>query len=151
LEYDALDKQILELLSQNSRTSVREISRVLDSSPATVSRRIRKLEEIGIIKGYVSIIEDEELGYDCRALLLIKVREGSDPEQIVERMKDNERICNLYTTIGDYKIITTATCHEENALSEFIDELNEIDGITEIESVLIQSREKILKKVIKHD
>lgn len=151
MEYDNLDKQILELLSQNSRTSVREISRVLDSSPATISRRIRRLEEIGVIKGYVSIIEDEELGYDCRALLLIKISSESDSEQIIEKMKDNERICNLYSTIGDYKIITTATCSEQEALSEFIDELTKIDGITEIESVLIQSREKILKKVIEHD
>ncbi len=149
MEYDNLDKKILELLSRNSRTSVREISRILDSSPATVSRRIRRLEEMGVIKGYVSIIEDEELGYDCRALLLIKVSNDYNPEQIVDKMKDNERICNLYTTIGDYKIITTATCNEQNALSEFIDELNKIDGITKIESVLIQSREKILKKIIK--
>ena len=151
MEYDTLDQQILALLSQNSRTSVREISRILDSSPATVSRRIRKLEEMGVIKGYVSIIEDEDLGYDCRALLLIKVSEDSDPDQIVEKMKDNEKICNLYTTIGDYKIITTATCHEPKMLSDFIDELNKIDGITDIESVIIESREKILKKIIKHD
>ena len=151
MEYDTLDKQILEILSQNSRTSVREISRVLDSSPATVSRRIRKLEEMRVIKGYVSIIEDEDLGYDCRALLLIKISESSDPDLIVEAMKDNERICNLYTTIGDYKIITTATCHEPKALSEFIDELNKIDGITDIESVLIESREKILRKIIEHE
>ena len=71
MEYDELDKKILEILSGNSRLSVREISKLVDSSPPTVSRRIRRLEELGTIKGYVSIIEDEELGYDCRALLLI--------------------------------------------------------------------------------
>ena len=124
---------------------------MLDSSPATVSRRIRKLEEEGVIKGYVSIIEDEDLGYDCRALLLIKICEGSDQDQIIEKMKDNMKICNLYTTIGDYRIITTATCHEANELSEFICELNMIEGVSDIESVLIESREKILKKVIEHD
>ena len=148
MEYDDLDKRILELLSQNSRVSVREISRILESSPATVSRRIRRLEEIGVIKGYVSIIEDEELGYDCRSLLLIKISNDSDPLQIIDKMKDNKKICNLYSTIGDYKIISTAKCHEQKDLSEFINELKKVNGITDIESVLIQSREKILNKII---
>ncbi len=148
MEYDDIDKSILELLSQNSRLSVREISKRIGSSPPTVSRRIRRLEERGIIKGYVSIIEDEELGYDCRALLLIKVSGGSDPERIIEEMKDNERICNLYSTVGNYDIISTATCPQLNGLSEFIDGLRKIDGIAWIDSVLITSREKVLKKVL---
>ena len=148
MEYDDLDKRILELLSRNSRLSVREISKIIDSSPPTVSRRIRRLEESGIIKGYVSIIEDEELGYDCRALLLIKVSGGSDPEKIIEEMKDNERICNLYKTVGNYDIISTATCPRMEGLSEFIDGLRKIDGIAWIDSVLITSREKVLKKVL---
>ena len=148
MEYDDLDKKILELLSKNSRLSVREISKIIDSSPPTVSRRIRRLEERGIIKGYVSIIEDEELGYDCRALLLIKVGGNSDPEKIIDEMKDNERICNLYTTVGNYDIISTATCPQLDGLSEFIDGLRKIDGIAWIDSVLITSREKVLKKVL---
>ena len=148
MRYDEIDKKILELLSLNSRLSVREISKIVDSSPPTVSRRIRRLEEKGIIKGYVSIIEDEELGYDCRALLLIKVSGGSDPERIIEEMKDNERICNLYSTVGNYDIISTATCPQLDGLSEFIDGLRKIDGIAWIDSVLITSREKVLKKVL---
>lgn len=148
MEYDEVDKKILELLSGNSRLSVRKISKMIDSSPPTVSRRIRRLEERGIIKGYVSIIEDEELGYDCRALLLIKVSGGSDTDQIIGSMKENERICNLYATVGNYDIISTATCPKLEGLSEFIDQLRKIDGIACIDSVLITSREKVLKKIL---
>ncbi len=148
MRYDDIDRKILELLSRNSRISVREISKIVDSSPPTVSRRIRRLEERGIIKGYVSIIEDEELGYDCRALLLIKVSGGADPERIIDEMKNNERICNLYTTVGNYDIISTATCPQLDGLSEFIDGLRKIEGVAWIDSVLITSREKVLKKVL---
>jgi DNA-binding Lrp family transcriptional regulator len=149
LEHDELDKKILELLSGNSRLSVREISKLVDSSPPSVSRRIRRLEERGIIKGYVSIIEDEELGYDCRALLLIKVSGNSDPVKILDEMKNNDKICNLYSTVGNYDIISTATCSTVESLSKFIDSLRKIEGITWIDSVLISSREKILKKILK--
>ena len=103
---------------------------------------------MGVIKGYVSIIEDEDLGYDCRSLLLIKLKDKVDPEKIIDKIKYNEKICNLYSTTGDYKIISTATCGEEDALSIFIDELKMIDGIVDIESVLIQSREKIMRKIL---
>jgi Lrp/AsnC family leucine-responsive transcriptional regulator len=148
LEYDEVDKKILALLSGNSRLSVRKISKMIDSSPPTVSRRIRRLEERGIIKGYVSIIEDEELGYDCRALMLIKVSGNSDPEKIIDEMKSNDRICNLYTTVGNYDIISTATCPKLNDLSEFIDGIRKINGIAWIDSVLITSRVKVLKKIL---
>ena len=148
MEYDELDKKILEILSGNSRLSVREISKLVDSSPPTVSRRIRRLEELGTIKGYVSIIEDEELGYDCRALLLVKVTGNSDPAKILEKMKNNEKICNLYSTVGNYDIILTATCSTVESLSSFIDSLRKIEGIAWIDSVLISSREKILKKIL---
>ena len=148
MEYDEVDKKILALLSGNSRLSVRKISRMIDSSPPTVSRRIRRLEERGVIKGYVSIFEDEELGYDCRALLLIKVSGNSDPEKIIDEMKGNDRICNLYTTVGNYDIISTATCPKLGDLSEFIDGIRKIDGIAWVDSVLITSREKVLKKIL---
>ena len=148
MEYDELDKKILELLSKNSRLSVRDISKMINSSPPTVSRRIRKLEKRGIIRGYVSIIEDEDLGYDCRTLLLIKINGNSNPKKIIEEMKDNERICNLYITVGNYEIISTATCPNLDDLSEFIDNLRKIEGIAWIDSVLITSREKVLKKIL---
>jgi Lrp/AsnC family leucine-responsive transcriptional regulator len=148
VKYDEVDKQIIDLLARNSRLSVREISKIINVSPPTVSRRIRKLEEKGIIKGYVSIIEDEELGYDCRALLLIKVTGNSDPKKIISEMKDNDRICNLYETVGNYDIISTATCPEVDGLSDFISSLRSIDGIAWIDSVLITSRQKVLKKIL---
>jgi len=128
---------------------VREISKIINISPPTVSRRIRKLEEKGVIKGYVSIIEDEELGYDCRALLLIKIAGNSDQDKIIEKMRENERICTLYSTVGNYDIISTATCSELNELSDFISNLRSIDGVAWIDSVLITSREKVLKKILK--
>ena len=148
MKFDEVDRQIIDLLSKNSRLSVRELSKIINVSHPTVSRRIRKLEEKGVIKGYVSIIEDEELGYDCRALLLIKVTGNSDPEKIIAEMRDNERICNLYTTVGNYDIISTATCSELDGLSDFIKNLRSINGIAWIDSVLITSRQKVLKKIL---
>ena len=148
MKYDEVDRRIVDLLAKNSRLSVRKISKVIEVSPPTVSRRIRKLEERGVIKGYVSIIEDEEFGYDCRALLLIKVAGNSDPDKIIAEMRDNERICNLYSTVGNYDIISTATCSELDGLSDFIEKLRSIDGIAWIDSVLITQRQKILKKIL---
>ena len=148
MAYDDVDKKILELLSGNSRLSVRQISKIIKVSPPTISRRIRRLEEKGVIKGYVSIIEDEELGYDCRALLLVKMSGNSDPDMIIEKMRNNDRICNLYQTVGNYDIISTATCTKLEGLSDFIEELRTIEGIAWIDSVLITSREKVLKKIL---
>ena len=80
--------------------------------------------------------------------MLIKVSGGSDPEKIIEEMKNNERICNLYNAVGNYDIISTATCPKMEDLSEFKNKIRKIDSIAWIDSVLITSREKVLKKIL---
>lgn len=151
IKLDEVDKQIVILLAENSRLSVRDISKRINMSAPTVSRRIHKLEDCGVIKGYVSIIEDEELGYTCRAVLLIKVSGNVNPSKVIEQMKNNDRVCNLFHTVGNYDIVLTATVSEVNNLSDFIDELRTINGIAMIESVFITSREKVLRKILTDD
>jgi DNA-binding Lrp family transcriptional regulator len=151
IKLDEVDKQIIDLLAENSRLGVREIAKRINVSAPTISRRIRRLEDNGIIKGYVSIIENEELGYTCRAVLLIKVSGNANLNNVINQMKKNERVCNLFHTVGNYDIVMTATVSEVNNLSDFISELRTIEGIAMIESVFITSREKVLKKIITSD
>lgn len=90
LKLNNIDRKILELLAENGRLGVRELASKLKVSPSTISRKIRKLERKGLIKGYVAIIEDESIGYGCRAVLLVKVSGDIDPNYVINQMVDYE-------------------------------------------------------------
>lgn len=68
MKLDAWDKNILTLLQRDNRLSQREIAEQVNLSPSAVNRRIAALEEAGIIKGNVSLI-DAGKKWDARSRL----------------------------------------------------------------------------------
>jgi Lrp/AsnC family transcriptional regulator, leucine-responsive regulatory protein len=55
---DDIDRQLLDLLRHDARIPVSELARAVNLSPAPVSRRIDRLERDGVIKGYVTVVDD---------------------------------------------------------------------------------------------
>ncbi len=148
---DKVDKQILRILKLDGRASIREIARQLGVSPATVSRKIKKLEENNIIKAYVSIVEDDELGKGTRAVLLVKTTGGYDSDQVVKRFTDMDDICNVFLTMGNYDLILTACTRDENELYRMVNQIRATDGVLWVESASIVKRKKVLSKVIEEN
>ncbi len=145
---DEVDKKILKFLVENSRATVRDIARRLDVSPSTVSRKIKRMEEENIIKGYVSIIEDEELGKGTRAVLLLKTTGDYDYHRIVDKLTGMDDICNVFLTMGNYDIILTACATNEVALYKRINEIRSTEGVLWVDFASIVSRRKVLSKVL---
>ena len=68
---DEIDRQILNILQQNARTSNAEIARQIDMAPSAVLERIRRLEARGILHGYEARINPEALGLHLLAFVFV--------------------------------------------------------------------------------
>ena len=64
-ELDAIDRRILAILQENGRLSNQEIAERVNLSPFPCLRRIRRLEEIGVITGYVALLDPQKLASTC--------------------------------------------------------------------------------------
>ena len=117
---DDVDKQILQILKLDGRASIRDIAEKLGISPATVSRKIKRLEEDNIIKAYVSIIEDEQIGKGSRAVLLVRTSGEKSQSDVIGKISDMEDICNVFLTMGNYDLILTACTISESELYNII-------------------------------
>lgn len=69
---DEIDRQILNILQQNARTSNAEIARQVGMAPSAVLERIRKLETRGVIRGYEARIAPEALGLNLLAFVFVR-------------------------------------------------------------------------------
>ena len=58
IHLDEIDRSLLDLLRRSARTPISELARAVNLSPAPVSRRIERLERHGVIRGYVTVIDD---------------------------------------------------------------------------------------------
>ena len=73
VELDRFDRQIVELLQADGRISNQALAEAVNLSPSPCLRRVRALEEAGVITGYHARVNDRALGYGLSALLLISM------------------------------------------------------------------------------
>jgi DNA-binding Lrp family transcriptional regulator len=73
---DAIDRRILAILQENGRLSNQEIAERINLSPSPCLRRIRRLEESGVIRGYVALLDAQRLGLDLLAYVSVRLEKG---------------------------------------------------------------------------
>ena len=72
-ELDAIDRRILAILQENGRLSNQEIAERVNLSPSPCLRRIRRLEESGVIRSYVALLDAQKLGLDLLAYVNVRL------------------------------------------------------------------------------
>jgi Lrp/AsnC family transcriptional regulator, leucine-responsive regulatory protein len=78
-ELDAIDRRILAILQQDGRLSNQEIAERVNLSPSPCLRRIRRLEESGVIRGYVALLDAQQLGLDLLAFVNVRLEKRGTP------------------------------------------------------------------------
>lgn len=75
---DALDRAIIRALSKNGRLTQLQLAEHVPLSPTAIARRMRALEESGIITGYTARISNSALGYQLTAIVRVALRNQSE-------------------------------------------------------------------------
>ncbi len=120
LPVDDLDLSILCALRENARISNLELAKKLKVSEATIRRRIRMLEEKGIIKGYSALINCYAIENSIKAFMYLKVDKRYIDKIANELMKEN-RLITLYRILGDYDLLCECLFLSIHELQEFED------------------------------
>ncbi len=125
---DDLDLSILCALRQNARISNLELAKELGVSEATVRRRVKILEDKGIIKGYSALINCHAVENSIKAFVYIKVDKRYIDDIANELMKEN-RLITLYRILGEYDLLCECLFLSMKELQEFTDKKLKMDGV----------------------
>ncbi|MCX8191356.1 MAG: Lrp/AsnC family transcriptional regulator [Nitrososphaerales archaeon] len=117
-ECDEIDIKILKEYLRDARQSFREIAKKLGLSVGTVLKRTKKLEALGIIKGYSVIIDYEKLGYELTAITEVTVSKGKLLEMEAELAK-LPHACAVYDVTGLSDAMVIAKFKSRQELSAF--------------------------------
>ncbi len=116
---DEIDYAIINLLKNDSRLSIREISKMINRSPSTISERIRKLENRGVIKRYTITIDHGRLGYKLNAITLLQV-DGAHIEDVEKMLMTEPNVRAVYDITGEYDVAIITTFRDSEELDRFI-------------------------------
>ena len=107
--------------------SYTEIGKKLLVSPGTIHVRMKKMEDVGLVKKSQLTINHELLGYDLTAFLGIYLEKGSNYKDVIEQMDKIPEIVEAHYTTGVYSIFAKITCkntkHMRHVLNEEIQSL----------------------------
>ena len=139
---DQIDRQLVQALAENARTSLQQLSqKVFLSSPA-VAARVERLEDEGVITGYHAAVNPALLGYQITAFIRLAV----PPERRKEFaafLKESPQVLECYHISGDYSMLMKSCFVGTTELDHFVERAQKI-GKTETQLVfssVMQPRE----------
>jgi len=137
LDIDNVDLKIISLLNDDAKTPYTEIAKKVYVSSGTVHVRMRKLEDMGIVKSATLNIDFSKLGYDISAFLGIYLEKSSLYDTVIERLKEISEVINAYYTTGNYSIFAKIICKDTNHLRTVLDKIQKVEGIDRTETLIV--------------
>jgi Lrp/AsnC family transcriptional regulator for asnA, asnC and gidA len=147
LEIDNLDIDILSILMTDATTAYTEIAKELIVSGGTIHVRMKKMQDLGIIKGSNLLVDAQKVGYDICAFLGIYLEKGSIYNDAVAELKKISEIVELHYTTGGYSMFAKILCRDTNHLRFVLnDKIQAVSGIQRTETFI--SLEESIKRQI---
>ena len=137
---DTIDVRILLCLQQDGRISNQELAEKVALSPSACLRRLRLLEEQGIILGYRPILDAEKLGIELEALVHVSMRQNEEGwhERFVEQVNGWPEVVKAWIVTGNSNYVLKVQARNLKHFSEFIvSRLNRTNGVTDIRSEIV--------------
>jgi Lrp/AsnC family leucine-responsive transcriptional regulator len=119
---DALNWKILKCLQENARQSNAKIGRIVGISSPAVSERIKKMEDVGVINGYKTIVSPYEVGYQLKAIITIRAFMGK-LKPFLTKVKSFDEVLNCYRITGNENFVLEVMLKDQKHLEQFIDQL----------------------------
>jgi len=138
---DELDLQILDLLIKDCRTPYLEIARICHVSGGTIHVRMKKMEDMGIIKGSRIVLNLPKLGYDVCCFVGIYVDKTSSFNAVFDQMSTIKEVMELHLTTGNYSMFAKIVCTNISDLQDvLLNKINNIDGISRTDTFVSLSQ-----------
>ena len=141
-DLDVADRRILAELQRNGRASTVDMSAHVHLSPAQCYRRQKRLEEAGLVRGYVAELDAERLGYTVTAFVSVTVANGpyKQPQRFQHAIAGMAEIQECHTVTGEADYVLKVVARDLKAFSTFLMErLTRLDVLNTTSMVSLEA------------
>jgi DNA-binding Lrp family transcriptional regulator len=147
---DAIDKAIINHLQDDASITNLELSQRIELSPPALQKRLRKLEDKGIIEHVVALVNRERVGFDLLCFVQVNLRHHE--VQVVKEFKvavqDMTEVLECYHLTGEMDYLLKVVVRNRKHLERFlIDTLTPAPGVDKIRTSLVLSDVKVTTKL----
>lgn len=145
VELDDIDRQLLAHLQEDARITHTEMARRVNLSPPGLQKRIRKLEELGVISRYVTLVNPEAVGYDmlCFVQVTLQRHEPEAVSSFRQAVQQMPEVLACHHITGEYDYLLKVVLRNRKHLEQFIlERLTPVPGMDRIRTSLVLSEIK---------
>ncbi len=127
---DKLDIKILTMLQENARTKISDIAKKTGLSVPSLSARISKLENAGIIKGYYTKLDRKAFGYDIMAIIDIIMETSKNYSNFRTQVKKTPEIIECFSVLGEGSHVLKVIVKNTEELEKLLSKIQSWPGVT---------------------
>jgi DNA-binding Lrp family transcriptional regulator len=114
-----LEKKILISLTENARKSFRSVAKEVGTSTTAVYNNVKKMEQSGLLKGYIPDVDEVMLGFDLVAIIALRISQGK-LKTVYKAVKDLPPVKLIFDITGEWDSILICYFKEREELDSFL-------------------------------
>jgi Lrp/AsnC family transcriptional regulator, leucine-responsive regulatory protein len=135
---DPIDYQILDLLQRDARTTQMQIAHAVGLSQPSVADRIRKLDESGVVLGYVARLDPRRIGNDIRAFVGVRISHPRHHDAFTRRIQQIPEVLECHRVAGlDSYVLKVVSRNTETLDGLISGALRRIAGVTRTTTTIV--------------
>ena len=147
MKIDKIDKKILDILQQDGRSSASNIANEIDISIPTVTDRIKKLQDSGIIKGIHAVLDPKPLGLDVAAIITLISESSLYYKEVTKEAEKTPEVLQCLSTTGKGSHMLFVVTQNSSTLEELLRKIQSWSGVIRTETQIILSDYKMIQKI----
>jgi Lrp/AsnC family leucine-responsive transcriptional regulator len=136
-ELSGIDRRILRALQEDGRMTIQAIADRVGLSASPCLRRIRQMEDAGIISGYSAVVEQRSVGLPVSVFISIKLerQRAEELDRFGEAIAGWPEVMECYLMTGQFDFLLRVVCADLAAYEQFLrQKLTQVAGVSSIES-----------------
>ena len=136
---DEIDIAILNHLQKNGRAQRNKIAELVSLSVPSVSERMKKLEERGLIEGYHAVLNSKDFHFDITAFLFVQVDGSEHYANFVEEVSKEPEILECHSITGEGSHLLKVHTKNTSSFEQLLSRIQSWDGVDKTRSNLVLS------------
>lgn len=128
MNLDATDRTILAALLEDARISQRGLAKRVGVAQGTITNRLRRLEEMGVIKGYTVLLDAESIGWTMTVITGLRIQKGTMID-VQQQIAADPRVFAVYDVTGDYDSMVLARVQDRKDLDDLTKTVFTMEGV----------------------
>ncbi|MDQ3550686.1 MAG: Lrp/AsnC family transcriptional regulator [Bacteroidota bacterium] len=148
---DKTDLEILKLLQQNARITIKEVSEKIHLSTTPVHERIKRMEENGVIKQYVTLVDPAKVKKGLMVIVYVSLRQHSKTSgaKFIKTMLEMDEVIECLTISGQFDFMLKVVAENMDAYYDFhVNRLSQVENMGQVQSVFVMGVIKQTNRLI---